>query len=384
MEQQISWKLKLTILLVSSLTIMSIITISPSLPEMTLAFAGVPNSDFLVKMILTIPALFIAISAPIAGVFIDKFGRLKPLTFALILYAVAGTAGFWLEDIYLILASRALLGVAVGVSMTIVITLIADYFQGAERQKFVGIQVAFMSAGGILFLGLGGALADINWRCPFLLYIISLLVLPMVLLYLHEPEIKKQESIIESKLKSPSIIWILFVNVMLLWVFFFLVPVQLPFYLKEIGVQKNALIGIAIAMGTMFSAVSSFQYSKIKDKLSFTHIYVIGYTLMAIGYAIVAYSTSYELVLVAMAISGLGIGIMIPNTNMWVMKIAPPEIRGREIGRLTTFWFMGQFLSPILLFPIVNASSIATTFLFVAGCMVILAIGFIFMSSKMK
>ena len=37
-------------------------------------------------------------------------------------------------------------------------------------------------------------------------------------------------------------------------------------------------------------------------------------------------------------------GMMIPNTNMWVMKIAPPEIRGKEIGKLTTFWFFGQFL----------------------------------------
>ena len=384
MENQLSWQLKLTILLVSSLTIMSVITISPSLPEMTSEFNGIPNSEFLVKMILTIPALFIAISAPLAGLFIDKFGRLKPLLFALVLYAFTGTAGFWLENIYYILASRALLGIAVGVSMTIVITLIADYFQGPERQKFVGIQVAFMSAGGILFLAVGGALADISWRSPFLLYIISLLVIPMVLMNLHEPKIEKQDSIVDVKFKSPGIIWILFVNVMLMWVFFFLVPVQLPFYLVEIGIQKNALIGIAIATGTLFSAVSSFQYSKIKNLLSFTSVYVVGYALMAIGYVIISMSGSYVLVLVAMAVSGLGIGIMIPNTNMWVMKIAPPEIRGREIGRLTTFWFMGQFLSPILLFPIIQAYSISITFLFVAGCMLVLAVGFAMFSSKMK
>ena len=79
----------------------------------------------------------------------------------------------------MILISSAVLGIAVGMSMTIVITLIADYFEGMERQKFVGLQIAFMSLGGIIFIGLGGVLADIGWRYPFLIYLFSLLVLPL-------------------------------------------------------------------------------------------------------------------------------------------------------------------------------------------------------------
>src|SRR3954451_24136955 len=166
--QNKSWKLKLTLLLVSSLTIMSVITISPALPQMTAAFSGVKNSALLVKLVLTIPALMIALFSPITGRLIDHYGRLKILWFALALYAVAGSAGFYLHNLYHILISRAVLGISVGMSMTIVITLIADYFEGIERQKFVGIQIAFMSMGGILFIGLGGILADQGWRYPFL------------------------------------------------------------------------------------------------------------------------------------------------------------------------------------------------------------------------
>ncbi|HXR80114.1 MAG TPA: MFS transporter, partial [Saprospiraceae bacterium] len=154
------WKVKLTLLLVSSLTIMSVITISPALPQMAIAFSGVENAAFIVKLVLTIPALMIAVVSPVTGRLIDRYGRLRILRFALGLYAIAGVGGYFLDNLYLILLSRALLGVAVGMSMPTVITLIADYFEGAERQKFVGIQIAFMSIGGIVFIGLGGVLAD--------------------------------------------------------------------------------------------------------------------------------------------------------------------------------------------------------------------------------
>lgn len=356
--------LKLTILLVSSLTIMSVVTISPSLPEMTAAFSEVDNAAFLVKMVLTLPALFIAFASPIVGMLIDRYGRIKLLWIALFTYAVAGASGYFLTDIYHLLFSRAVLGMAVGTSMTIVITLIADYFEGMERQKFVGIQIAFMSIGGILFIGLGGVLADINWRLPFLIYLFSLAVLPLAVFFLHEPEIVKNELMQEQEVnqKSPPVIWLLFFNVMVMWILFFLIPVQIPFHLKAIGTESNTLIGAAIAMSTAFSAISSFSYSRIKNRFSFFTIFSFGFLLMAAAYAVVAYSASYPAVVLAMMIAGLGMGMMIPNTNMWVMKIAPPEIRGREIGRLTTFWFMGQFLSPILLLPVVNAFSLSTTF----------------------
>ncbi len=377
------WKLKLTLLLVSSLTIMSIITISPALPQMVLAFPEVKNANFLVKLILTIPALMIAIFSPITGRLIDHYGRLKILWLSLVLYAVAGSGGYYLDSLYEILFSRILLGIAVGMSMTIVITLIADYFEGMERQKFVGLQIAFMSMGGILFIGLGGILSDIGWRYPFLIYLSALLILPLSIIYLREPPALVKTNEINKVVKAPGIIWMLFFNTMIMWIIFFLIPVQIPFHLKGLGVEKNSLIGAAIATSTLFSAVSSFSYSKIKQRFSFLSIFSVGYLFMAAGFVCIAISNTYLLVVVAMMLSGLGMGMMIPNTNMWVMKIVPPEIRGKEIGKLTTFWFLGQFLSPIIIFPVLNVLSVSSTFMLAAGFLLLMSIGFtVFYFSK--
>ena len=375
---QHSTGLKLTVLLVSSLTVMSMVTISAALPQMASAFSYVENADLLVKVVLTLPALFIAISAPIAGRLIDRYGRLKLLYLSLLLYAIAGASGFFLENIYHILIGRAVLGIAVGFSMTVVNTLVADYFDGPERQKFVGLQVAFMSIGGILFIGLGGVLADIGWQYPFLIYLFSLLVLPMAMIYLTEPaKVADHADLSSSTLKSPDIIWLLFFNMMFMWVLFFLIPIQVPFHLNAIGIEKNALIGAAIALSTLFSAISSFSYSRIKDKFSFYTIFAVGYLLMALAFVLVGFAQSYIMVAIGMMISGLGMGLMIPNTNIWVMKLAPPQIRGREIGRLTTFWFFGQFASPFLLLPLAETVSISYTFYLAGATLFVLSLFFL-------
>ncbi len=371
-----SWQVKATLLLVSSLTIMSMITISASLPDMTKAFSALPNAENLVKLTLSFPALFIALTAIIAGKFIDKFGRLRLLNAALILYAIAGSSGYWLDNIYIILAGRALLGICVGITMTIATTLIADYYQGKSRQKFAGLQIAVMSLGGIMFVTLGGVLADISWRVPFLLYLFPLLILPMTSLFLKEPKTLHIAKSKDTSVKSPKIIWLVFINIMIMWILFFIIPVQIPFYLKSIGIEKNTLIGIAIASTTFFSVISSLSFSRIKDRLSYQQVFGIGYLLMALSFASISYGGSYGMVMIGMLLAGLGMGLMIPNANVWVMQLAPEQIRGQEIGRLTTFWFMGQFLSPIILLPFLNIISQSQLFSILTYVILGLSIGF--------
>ncbi len=372
-----SWQVKLTLLLVSSLTIMSVITISPALPQMMIVFAKVNHANILVKLALTLPALMIALFAPIAGRLIDRHGRVKMLNIALVIYAIAGSSGYFLDNLYLILLSRAVLGLAVGASMTIVITLIADYFDGKERLKFVGTQIAFMSLGGILFIGLGGILAGYSWKYPFLIYLFALLVLPLSIGFLKEPKTVKPSLSQKALVSVPKIIWLLFINNMVIWIIYFFIPVQLPFHLQGIGVEKAALIGAAIATSTLFSAISALLYSRIKGRFSFVTIFSLGYLLMAAGFFCIAISHSYALILFAMALAGVGMGMMVPNTNMWVMKIVPPEIRGREIGKLTTFWFLGQFISPLIISPILSAFSSSATYMLASGLLIVMSLGYL-------
>ncbi|WP_238528112.1 MFS transporter [Robiginitalea biformata] len=376
--------MKLSLLLVSSLTIASMITISASLPDMSRDFSGYPNGQALVKLSLSLPALFIALTSLLAGGYIDRKGRKPLLGVALVAYALAGSSGYWLEDLYAILAGRALLGVCVGITMTIVTTLIADYYQGAARQRFAGTQIALMSLAGILFISLGGFLADIRWDVPFLLYLFSLLILPIALRFIREPEMLAEIIQKTPGGRAPREIWLVFGTVMLMWILFFIVPVQIPFYLKSLGVEQNALIGLAIASSTLFSAVASFFYARIKGRLSFARIFFAGFGLMAVAFLVVAFSGTYALVVVGMLLAGLGMGLLIPNANILVMQLAPPAVRGKQIGRLTTFWFLGQFISPLVLLPFIGLYSLETVFLGIGILTAALALLFLMSSPLWK
>lgn len=182
-----SFAVKITVLLVSMLTIMAGTPVSPALPKIAIAFAGEPHADLLARLVLTMPALFTVIGAPIAGIIADRFGR-KPLVLvSLALYAVAGTSGFFAETLQQLLVGRAFLGLAVGGCITAGTALITDYYQGAERVKLLGFQAAFTTGGGVLFISLGGFLAELGWRYPFLLYLVAVVIFGLAISLLYEP-----------------------------------------------------------------------------------------------------------------------------------------------------------------------------------------------------
>ena len=83
----------ITILSGSTMTVLAGALLAPSLPDMALAFQDVPNAEFLVMLTLTMPALFIALGSPFAGILLDKLGRKPVLIVSLILYGISGTSG---------------------------------------------------------------------------------------------------------------------------------------------------------------------------------------------------------------------------------------------------------------------------------------------------
>ena len=290
---------KVTLLLSSSLTVMAGATIAPSLPAMRDHFAATPNADYWVRLVLTAPALFIAISALFVGPLIDRFGRKPLLAIAVLLYGLAGASGAVLNDLGMILVGRVLLGLSVAGIMTTATALIADYYIEAARAQFLGFQAAFMGLGGVVFLSLGGFLADINWRMPFLIYLLALLIFPLVVFVLPEPDRTADTQRLGDA--APAVFpWriagLTYIVALLSQIVFYLIPVQLPFYLKQLFDANASQSGLAIAFATLFSAASAIAYKQIKARLSFMGIYAIAFLSMAVSYLVIGFSTMYAMV----------------------------------------------------------------------------------------
>ena len=162
---------KTTLLFAAVLAPFQAASISPAIPELLAHFADHPNAAYLSRLVLVMPSIGIAISAPLAGAVIDRFGRRRFLLGAIFAYAILGASGGFVDDLEVLLFTRLLLGFAAGGAMTATVTLMGDYFDGPERQKFLGQRTAFVNFSAIAINISGGLLASIDWRVPFFVFL---------------------------------------------------------------------------------------------------------------------------------------------------------------------------------------------------------------------
>lgn len=388
-----SWTTKLTLLLASSLTVMAGATVSPSLPAMQQHFTNaIADADLratLVKLVITLPALFIVIGSPIAGLIVDRFGRKPLLLMTTLLYGLAGSSGLYLESLTAILVGRAVLGLAVAGVMVSATTLIADYYSGPARAAFMGLQAGFMGLGGVVFLTLGGALAQQNWHYPFGIYLFAWLIVPLVASFIVEPDRNPGRTpTSSSETTNPSlplaVLGIIYGLTTLSQIAFYLVPVQLPFFLGTLVKAQPSQSGLAIALCTLFSAAASVTYGRLKQRMEFITFLPLIFGLMGIGYLLIGQAASWAQVLTGLAIAGLGLGILMPNMTVWLSTAVPDAMRGRALGGLSTAMFLGQFLSPIVTQPFTKTLGLGGVYALTGGILTLMALGLAVFKSQVR
>ncbi|WP_410652420.1 MFS transporter [Amycolatopsis sp. cmx-4-54] len=350
-----------TVLAAAPLTIMAAAIIAPSLPAMRDAFAGTSGSGLLVRLTLTVTSLAIAISAPLSGMVADRAGRRPLLLAGLVLYALSGTAGFFVNDLYLLLITRAGLGFAVGGIMTAVSTLITDWFSGERRASFLALQQAFASLGGVVFLPLAGVLATVGWQAPFWIYSVSAVVAIFAIVSLREPVRNTPTAGESERTRLPARVIGVYVLALVATLVFYMAPTQLPFLLEGFG-SGPAVVGAVVAGSTLTSVVGALAFPRLRARLSPTAITTVSVALMGAGWLVIGTAGTVAQVVAGLLVGGFGVGFVVPNLNLRLADLAHPAHRGRVLSGLVAGIFLGQFLSPLVVQPLVQGVGIAGAF----------------------
>lgn len=371
-----------TILAAATLTIMAPAAIAPSLPAMEQAFADRPGASLLVRLTMTVTSLTIAAGAPISGLLVDRFGPRPLLLFSLVLYSVVGTAGYLMAELWPLLVSRALLGIAVGGVMTAVSATIADWFDGPERASFLGLQQAAASLGGVVFLPLAGLLATFHWRAPFWLYGLAAVVALLVIFAVHDrPRTNTPEMDIGPR--PPVLARVLGIYVLALSVtlVFYMAPTQIPFLLADLRVGPT-LVGLVIAGSTVSSAIGGLAFPVLRRHLSSTAIIKVSIALLGVGWLLVGATGTALGTTMGLLIGGLGLGFSVPTLTLRLAELAPPAWRGRVLSGLVAGVFFGQFISPLVAQPVIQAVGIVDSFTWSGIALLTGAIGAALVSSR--
>ena len=373
----------LTILLLAMTTSMSNVAIVTTLPHLKEYFTDISNIEFYSRLMLTLPSLVIALLAPILGHFIFRFGKKRSVLIALFFFSLFGTAGLYLNSIKSLLASRALFGLCVATLMIVSTSLVGDYFKEHDRHKFMGYQSAFMAMGGVFFVIGGGFLSDINWRFPFGIYFVGIVLIPFAFLYLKEVKIETLQDDLSVNIgKNMIIVYILAFIYMLL---FFILPTQIPFLLIEKFDASGKMAGTIIAVAFFCNALGAIAFSKLKTRFNFVSIYLIGITLIALGFSIVGVINHIYFFFISSPILGFAGGLMMTNVTAWMLSKTSHEKRVKSSGYFTSAIFLGQFLSPIVFHPFLDFLEIQDFFWFIGLSLFICSfMAFVVLKKKIK
>ncbi len=372
---------------------------SPAMPEIARVFAdnalnepfarailsiisvlpGDADVIFLVKFILlSIPALFIILAAPLVGWLSDNVGRKGLLNSSLLIFGISGASGYFADSFFFMFMGRAILGLSIAGIKTATVSMVGDYYEGPERNKVIGWQGSAMKIGGVVFMLLGGFLANFNWQVPFLGYMLAFVLLPSGLIALSEslPFVKASQTREAGEGLADVPFWpsvYVFVSAFLASGLFFITPVQLPFYLRNAFTASPFEMGAAIALGNTVGALISLVYYRFKRRMNFVAIYAFIYLAMAVGYFVVALAPSYTIALMGMVVAGLGFGLYVPNHSSWILSIVSPKRRGFGVGLVTTAMFLGQFSAPILVQPFIDPADPTAVWSAMSMILIILA-----------
>lgn len=349
----------IALLLAASLTILSNATISPALPGIEAHFAGTPNAALVTRLLVTAPALLIAICAPFAGLAADRFGRKRQLLAGVALFAISGSAGLWLDDLYLVLASRLVLGVAVAAVMTAQAALLGDIYSGAERGRFMGYQMAAVNFGGFIFIAIAGWMANIAPMLPFSLYIVGLFYLPFLIRVLPDGRGGADPGNADLPAGEGEPAWRLTLSFAvglsgLTFVLFYAVPTQMPYYLAATGHPDPSTAGLVMACVVLAAGTVALFFGALRVRFGRGGTPAMGFAVMAAGFWVLHLGHSVPVFCLGAAILGAGLGIVMPNFVAIALDIAPAHRRGATSGAITTSIFLGQFISPLLATPLIG------------------------------
>lgn len=339
-----------TLIFAMFLPIMAIVALAATLPTLFGRFHDVPNAGVLVPMLLTAPALCIALISPFAGRLSDLFGRRNLLLSAMFLYGFGGVAPFILDNFWGVMGSRILLGVAEAFILTIGNALLADYFNEADRHKWLAVQGAVGPLLAFLSILGSGFLAAKGWQWPFIVYALAFPIFIAGFLYIWEPAKKSKKEKAGGDIKTfPWRTVLLITGITLVTsVIYYVFIIHFSLVLTANGVTDESRIGVLSSIASIAVPLGAYVYKKFSARSVFFLLLLI-YLLMGVGYIGVSLVHDEKWIVATAWIQQLAVGLTVPTLVAWALRSLPLQHRGLGMGFWTTSFFLGQFVNPMVI-----------------------------------
>ncbi|CAJ1187037.1 Protein TsgA [Companilactobacillus paralimentarius] len=333
-------------LLSISMLLMAAPNIAAAIPLMSKTFTG--QSASAIETISTIPNLGIIAGIFISSILVNFLGQKKTVIFGLIVALIFGITPVFSNNYYVVIISRLLLGVGIGLFNSLAISMISDFYGGDELSTMMGFQSSVSSLGSSILSFLVGYLIAFGWHATFIIYAIALPIMIIFGVVIPNVENKsvKHEKSVHQKVNLPVIL--ISVMTFFIYAFFMVVTVKLADLLTYKNMGTGSQAATILGVFTLVSMAIGFVYGFI-HKLLKQYTLVVGFSLMAVGFAILSRATSIANVTIGVVIVGLGFALVIPFIYTIINTIAPKGSENLASSVMLIFTNVGVFISPTLI-----------------------------------
>lgn len=106
----------------------------------------------------------------------------------------------------------------------------------------------------------------------------------------------------------------------------------IPFHLTNNSVTTPTLISLAMAAGAGSAAFVSFFYDRVRRKLSTRLTFILAFLLIGLGLGVIGMTHTFATTVFGVLISGIGIGMAVPNLFAFAASSSGNYDRPRAIG----------------------------------------------------
>ncbi len=375
---------RLLILLASgSLTTMAGGVVAPVLPDIVQQLQLDPG---LAANLVSLHCLTLALFSAPLGILADRIGRVKVLVVSLMCYALFGVAGAFMSSFLPLLITRGLIGAASGGIAAASLGLLGSRYEGEARSLALGYATSTLTITGILFPLLGGWVGASHWQFAFYLYALGLPIAGLANKLLQEDKKPVMGTEINYKLSQvlgqPQTLWLL-LTLVLVSVAMYSVVIYAPLYLQATigaGAVLNGAVLASRAIGAAF--VSALGSKWLAQKLGQPFAIAFGCMLMAVTLVTIPLLHELSLIILTAILFGVGFGMVLPNVYSALANLATPSLRSSVLAVGAGVGFLGQFLSPIILRPLLNYGGLESVFYGAASVAVIAGIMMLLLGKK--
>jgi predicted MFS family arabinose efflux permease len=249
----------------------------------------------------------------------------------------------------LLLASRALYGIALGIVISLVTALVADFFDGEERIQVMGIQGASVGAGLMLVTALAGFVGRSDFHYVFYISILGFVAFAVMLFLLPDKPVHREQTGTKKKIRLNRKVWILAAFLFAEGFFIIMFTTNVAMHLA------GPLKGDTVAAGTITSVFSAAQIVMgllLRRITAITKKFTLPVAMffMAAGYLLMAaFPASFVLLLISAVLCGYSQSVYCAGAMAEVTTLVEPESTPMAASVLTCALCISQFISPVVI-----------------------------------